>query len=153
MWLSWLWVRLLLSTQDCTPVMCLLTDNSNSWSQPHCSMWVAWAKLSPFDCLLQFLILMFTLDHPMDSPHNLYWVPVLDWTALLHSILSSASSPSSPSSTSGPLMVWQEAVDRNWYYPTWVQLMLQPTPAKWQSLQLTQEIWSDKSVISHHMAS
>ena len=116
-------------------------------------MWVAWAKLSPFDCLLQFLILMFTLDHPMDSPHNLYWVPVLDWTALLHSILSSASSPSSPSSTSGPLMVWQEAVDRNWCYPTWVQLMLQPTPAKWQSLQLTQEIWSDKSVISHHMTS
>ena len=27
---------------------------------------------------MQFLILMFTLDHPMDSPHNLYWVPVLD---------------------------------------------------------------------------
>ena len=31
-----------------------------------------------FDFLLQFLILMFTLDHPMDSRHNLYWVPVLD---------------------------------------------------------------------------
>ena len=27
---------------------------------------------------VQFLILMFTLDHPMDSPPNLYWVPVLD---------------------------------------------------------------------------
>ena len=27
---------------------------------------------------IQFLTLMSTLDHPMDSPPNLYWVPVLD---------------------------------------------------------------------------
>ena len=39
------------------------------WIELHCNY---------SDFLVQFLMLMFTLDHPMDSPHNLYWIPVLD---------------------------------------------------------------------------
>ena len=56
------------------------TDRQQVKAEANLTVACEWIELNCnyFDFLLQFLILMFTLDHPMDSPHNLYWVPVLD---------------------------------------------------------------------------
>ena len=56
------------------------TDRQQVTAEANLTVACEWTELkcNYFDCLLQFLILMFTLDHPMDSPHDLYWVPVLD---------------------------------------------------------------------------
>ena len=56
------------------------TDRQQVTAEANLTVACEWIELNYkyFAFLLQFLILMFTLDHPMDSPHNLYWVPVLD---------------------------------------------------------------------------
>ena len=113
MWLIWLWMRLLLNTLDCTPVLCFWTMTDSNLQLKETSLYhvsdmiIIIATYCESIMYIQFLILMFTLEYLMftwEYPHNPYWVPVLIWAALLHCVLISTTA-SSPFSTSGPIIV------------------------------------------------